>query len=456
MTARWQWIALFGAYFLIQAIVRMFVGPALDLDEAEAFWFARELALGYNPQPPLYFWLQWGFFQIFGEGIAALALLKATLLWGAFSALFVTLTRAVPVAQAGVAVLAMGLLPQVLWEMQRTLTHSVLVFVMSVVFVAVFRQVTVRGRWQDYVALGLAMGFGMISKYNFALLGAGFLGWSLIARERRRIDWGRMAVSAGIAVAVIAPVAVWALRNREVAGGSVYKLGIEEVAVLAAAAEGMFSLTRGLLSFFALAIIALGGLWLFRERRTAARPDIVRYLAGGSATALAILTVGVLIAGVTEVRDRWLLPVAWPLVPAAVLWLWPVLSVRQRRGLGIGAGALWVVAMLALPYAALRDPGYRAADIAGLEAAIAAAGPADGVVVSDLSWVLGNLALRDDGRRLVWAGGDVDGAGVLITGPGAGVSLAEELGLQPGQPVAHEVTRGARTREVEIVPFVLP
>jgi hypothetical protein len=213
-----------------------------------------------------------------------------------------------------------------------------------------------------------------------------------------------------------------------------------------------------LFSFFAVAILWLGGLWLFRERRAAARPEILRYLAGGSLAALGILAVGVLAAGVTEVRDRWLLPVAWPLVPAAVLWLWPVLSSRQRRGLGIGSAALWVVAMLALPYAALRDPGYRAADFAGLEQAMDAAAPEAGVVVSDLSWILGNLAFRGSAVDLQWAGAgaEVGVPGVLVTGPGQGVDLAGEMGLLPGQPVVHEITRGARVRVVEIVPFTLP
>ncbi len=45
------------------------------------------MALGYNAQPPLYFWLQWGMFQIAGEGVLALALLKALLLWGGAASL---------------------------------------------------------------------------------------------------------------------------------------------------------------------------------------------------------------------------------------------------------------------------------------------------------------------------------------------------------------------------------
>jgi len=455
MSSRGAWLALFAGYLLLQVVIRLLVGPALELDEAEALWFARDLRPGYNAQPPLYFWLQWGFFQVFGEGIAALALLKAALLWAAMAALFLWLAGKVPVVQAGVAVLALGLLPQVVWEAQRALTHSVLVFVMAVGFVVAFDRMLRRGGWGDVVTLGVVTGLGVISKYNFALVPAGFLLWATVSREGRRADWRRIGIAMAIAAVIVAPVAGWALMNREVAAGSLHKLGIAEAGFLRARAEGVLSLVVGVLGFLGLALVALGGLWIARERRAAVRPEVVRYLAGGVAGAGVLLVAGVLIAGVTEVKDRWLLPVAWPLVPAAVLWLWPVLGARQRRGLGIGAALCWVVAMVALPWASLRDPGYRAADIAGLEAAIAAVDPMPGAIVSDLPWVLGNLALRGTEVPLVWATERVR-AGVLVTAAGQGVALAEGLGLVAGVPVEHAIARGARVTVVEIVPVTRP
>jgi 4-amino-4-deoxy-L-arabinose transferase-like glycosyltransferase len=463
MTSRAAWIWLFAGYFLLQAAVRIFVSPALELDEAEAFWFARDLSLGYNAQPPLYFWLQWVAFQVFGEGIVALAMLKALLLWGAFSALFLMLSRETSPLQAGVAVLALGLLPQVVWEAQRALTHSVLVFAMAVAWVVLFRRVILRGKWGDHLALGLVTGLGVISKYNFVLVPFGLILWVALSREGRRVDWRRFGLSMGLAALIVAPVAIWALTNTDVAGGSVHKLGLDSTGFVAARVQGMISLAIGLLSFFAPALLVLGGLWVFRVRRFALRPDVVRYLAGGVAVGLGILAVGVLLSGATEVKDRWLLPLAWPLVPAAVLWLWPVLGARQRSGLAIGTGALWIVAMLALPYASLRDPGYRAGDFAGLEAAMTAVDPAPDMVVSNVLWVLGNLALRNPDMALAWAGagagtgtGTGDSAGLLIVEAGQGLLMAEELGLEAGTPVQHEISRGTRVMAVEIVSVTGP
>lgn len=454
MTSRAVWIGLFGGYFLVQAVIRVLIGPALELDEAEAFWFARDLAAGYNAQPPLYFWLQWAFFRIFGESIVALALLKAVLLWGSLTALFLWLARQVPVRQAGVAVLALGLLPQVVWEAQRALTHSVLVFALAVAFVLAFHRMLQRSTWRDAMVLGIVTGLGLFAKYNFVLVPAGFLLWAAIT-QRRRLDWWRIAVAMAIAAAIAAPVAFWAFMNPGLAGASLHKLGLDPAGFARARAQGLLSLAIGVVSFLALAVLVFGGLWLARERQQAARPDAVAYLAGGVAGGIALLLAGIVLAGVTAVKDRWLLPMLWPLVPAAVLWLWPVLSDRQRRGLGIGAGLCWIVAMLALPYASLRDPGYRVGDFAGLEAAMAAVDPAPENVVSGMNWVLGNLALRNPEMPLVWAGTG-GGAGLILAPPGDGVRMAERLGLVAGPAVIHEIARGARVTVVEITPVAEP
>jgi len=452
MTSRGAWLALFAGYLLLQAVIRVATGPALELDEAEAFWFARELAPGYNAQPPLYFWLQWGMFRIAGEGVLALALLKALILWGAFAALFLLLARAVDVVQAGAAVLALALLPQILWEAQRALTHSVLVFAMAVGFVVLLHRMVTRGGWGTAVALGCVTGLGVLSKYNFVLLPAAFLLAAAVTPAGRRMEWRKVGAAMLLAGVIVAPVALWAMLNPQVATGSLHKLGLDGAGVVSARVAGIGSLVIGMAGFLAPAILVLGGLWLARERRAALRPDLVRYLAGGVLAAVLLLVAGVLVSGATEVRDRWLLPLLWPVVPAAVLWLWPVLSGRQRRGLMLGTGGLWVLAMVALPWASLRDPGWRAGDFAGLEAALAAAEPAPVAVASDVMWVLGNLARRNPDMPLRWTGtGEVPEGALLVTAAGEGAALAARLGLSAGEPVAHVMTRGTREFAVEIL-----
>ncbi|HEY0877811.1 MAG TPA: hypothetical protein VGE10_05110, partial [Zeimonas sp.] len=49
-------ITLMLGWFAAQVVLRVLVSDSLELDEAEQTLAARELALGYGTQPPLYTW----------------------------------------------------------------------------------------------------------------------------------------------------------------------------------------------------------------------------------------------------------------------------------------------------------------------------------------------------------------------------------------------------------------
>ena len=419
MLARpWVWYALFAAYFGMQMVLRLLIGPALELDEAEAFFLARTLAPGYNAQPPLYFWLQWGVFQGLGDGILALALLKALLLGGTLAVLFTLLRGAVPVAAAGVAAASLALLPQVVWEAQRALTHSVLALFMSVCLLALVWRAVMRGGWGDYLAVGVAGGLTVLAKYNAALWPLALLLAAMASPDlRRRIRPERLAVAALVAAAVVAPHGLWLWENGAMGGAGFDKLGVQGSAALARL-QGTGALVAALVAFVALALVVIGPAWWLRGGARPA-PRLLAFMALAGAMALLVLWVFVLISGATAIKERWLLPVLWPVVPAALLWLWPQIGLRGRRWLGGGIAALWLVAMALLPWASLRDPGYRAADFGVLNDRL----DPDLPVASDSLWLLGNLALIAPERRLVWGAWPegpylwlargVEGAGVI-------------------------------------------
>ncbi len=453
MTDRRFWPILFVAYFAMQALVRILIGPALELDEAEAFWFARHLALGYNAQPPLYFWLQWGMFQVFGEGILALALLKAALLSTTLIVLYRLFLIAVPPFVAGIAAASLSLLPQVVWEAQRALTHSVLVLTMAVILFAVMWTVLEMGRWRDHLALGLVIGLGLLSKYNFVLLPLGLLATAMVLPDlRRHLRPGRLLVSLGLALLVVAPFMLWSMQNAGVAGGSLHKLGLAATGPVMARLYGAAAFVTGLLAFLALAIAVLSPLALFRDRaRRVIWPPVLRFLGVGAAMSLAILLVGLLIAGGTEVKDRWLLPLAWPFVPVATAVLWPVLGRLQQRVLAGTVLGLWAVAAVLLPYATLRDPGYRAADFGALMDQVQAVAPGTTIVGSDVIWVLGNLAYHDPTLVLIRSGEFPDAPFVLVAEPGT-----VDLGLRKGVTVPYVIWHGNRSLPVEISAITAP
>jgi 4-amino-4-deoxy-L-arabinose transferase-like glycosyltransferase len=72
------WILI---YLVTHFLIRLLFSTTLQVDDAEQIRHAQQFLLGHPiPQPPLYSWLSWGFFKIFGTGLFALTLLKYTLI----------------------------------------------------------------------------------------------------------------------------------------------------------------------------------------------------------------------------------------------------------------------------------------------------------------------------------------------------------------------------------------
>ena len=448
------WYGAIIGYFLAQMVSRLLIGPALDLDEAEALFFGRDLALGYGPQPPLYFWLQWLFLALFGQGIPALAALKALILGGAFVMIYRFLRAVLPPEGAGVAVLSLGLLPELVWEAQRTLTHTNLVFLISVLTFWALRRLMVRQRGQDYLIFGVVVGLGLLSKHNFAVLVLAILAvTALHPRWRGRLSWRGLVLSGAVAAALVFPYALWLVQNPGIGTASLSKLAMRTDAAQALFA-GLTAMLVAALSLYGLAAVVLVPL-ILRHRAFLRRPwpDDLAIPAATALGALAIVAVMIVVSGATSLKSRWLMPLGWPLVPAIVgaVWLGAGMHLQAawRRGLQWGLPGVWAVVLLALPYASLENPGYRAARFDRLVAAL----PADIPVVSADIWALGNLALLAPTREIHRAGAALPPGPVVILAPaGNARELGQRLGLHDLGPATQvTVTEGRRGRAYDLL-----
>ena len=449
----WLWCAAIVGYFIAQMVSRLLIGPALDLDEAEAFYFARELAFGYGPQPPLYFWLQWVFFAVLGENIFALAALKALILGGGCVMIYRFLRAVLPPEGAGLATVSLGLLPELVWEAQRTLTHTNLVFLMSVLTFWAMRRVLVRQGTLDYVIFGIVVGLGLLAKHNFVVFLLAILAVvAVFSRWRLRLSWRGLAVSGAVAAALALPYALWLLQNPEIGTGSLSKLGVQPDAAGALFAAAT-ALIVAFLSLYGLAVVVLIPL-ILRHRATLRRawPDELALLAATALVAMMIVTAMILVSGATSVKSRWLMPLGWSLLPAvvgAVCLAAGGMRPGWRRGLLWGLPAVWAVVLVALPYASLENPGYRAARFDRVVAAI----PADVPVVSADIWALGNLALLLPSRPIYRSGSVLPSGPVAILAQAGGAEdLGRTLGLQDlGVPKEVVVMDGRRGRIYDLV-----
>jgi len=309
---RWIFILL-AAYFALQIGVRLATSHSLDLDEAEQAFRSQWLAAGYGPQPPFYNWLQYAVFQFAGVSLAALSVVKNLLLFISYL-LYGLTARLVLRDKALVAIATLGLLtiPQMVFEMQRDLTHTVAVFFSASIFFYGFIRSLKQPSLASYLIAGIGIGFGLLAKYNFAILPAAALIAALAdTRLRPRIFDRRLALTVIVALVIILPHLFWLKDNLDFAtartlekmtasGHASYPMQV---------AMGIGSLALAVISFAGLTI-AVFAMVFGKKLRSAltAQSEWTRLLE----RMLLVFVIGILLlivfGGAAGIKDRWLVP----------------------------------------------------------------------------------------------------------------------------------------------------
>lgn len=388
------------AYFGTHACLRLLLPDALDLDEAELIYFGQRLRLGYSSQPPLYNWLQYLFFQLFGQSLAALTLLKNLLLFATYFCVYLAGRLLLPGHLAAAAALSLLLLPQIGWESQRDLSHSVVLTTAAALTLYLLLRLPRAPRPATYAALGLAVGLGLLSKYSFALYAAALILAAAASAELRPCLLHRyLAITVLTALAVVAPHAVWLSDHLASAGART----IEKLTAGAApswgagVAAGFGSLTLAGVAF--LTPLWLIYAWLFRRARAAAPCPRCRFFAAYFVALAALLALLVLLFGATSFKDRWMQPFLF-LVPLAFFVCRPLAADHPgltRLAWVVGAFALLITLVLALrvPLAPQFGDHFRAnLPFDRLAEAIRADGFRQGTIVTSGTHLAGNLRLQ--------------------------------------------------------------
>jgi 4-amino-4-deoxy-L-arabinose transferase-like glycosyltransferase len=339
-----------GIYFLLQIVIRVAVSPALELDEAEQLILTQYLDLGYGAQPPLYSWLLSALFSLFGIGIFSLALMKNLLLYCTY-ALTYRAARSLGhgVEASVVATLSLLFIPQIAWESQRDLTHSVLATTLTAATILCWLRLKRDQSAAGYVLAGLCWGAGLLGKYNFGIFLVSLLAasWS-IPEYRLLVLNSRMFYAIGTMLAVVTPHVVWALNHLPVLLSSSGKFKqATQGSYASALLSGTGSLLLATLAFVApLLLISAAVCYLNRQQTGEGfRATLVRQLNSNLLLrcilfAQVICLLMVLLFRVTSFKDRWMQPILFFLPVALLPFLEPVLTDRCARQFRYLAGAV--------------------------------------------------------------------------------------------------------------------
>lgn len=397
------------AYFALHTVLRVLVSDAVERDEAEQLLWTQQLALGYGTQPPLYTWLQWGVFQVTGVSVAGLALLKNLLLAGTYVFSFLAARTVLPPATAALSAASMLLLPQIGWESQRDLTHSVLVTSLAACMLWQVLALLQRPTPARYAWLGLATGAALLAKYSAAACAVLWLAALLAHRDTRGVVLRPAFLLVPLVVlAVLLPHGLWLLDHwGEATRGTLAKMEAGTAAGTGWAAgvgQGLSSLLRALLGFSALLALVLAlvcgrALWAgLRQPPAGPAGTVHRLLRRLVLLTLALLVLMVLAGASTAFKDRWLQPFLFmlPLLLFSALPQ-PGATVLRRLGLAVALMATLVTVLLGLRvwHHGQRDnPDELNLPVRGFAQALAAQGLGAARLVADDAVLGGGLRLH--------------------------------------------------------------
>lgn len=353
------------AYVVLLFVLRLVLFSGASDDDAEQLLYAQEWLWGYKPnQPPLFTWALMAVQALIGPSAGSVLLVKFTGL-GAFLLFFFLCAERVLRSHAP-AVLAtltvMGFF-HIGWDMVVNYSNSVflLAAIMATIWAA-FRLAD-DGGWRGYVIFGVAIGLGLLSKFNYAVFIAAWL--AAIAWEpafRARLLDRRMLLALAGALVIAAPFYGWylwapeGLARAEVASAPFARSG--SLATDIAVSLGQLVRNAGALVVPGL-VILVAVFWTGR-RRDAAAVETPELRLIGIYLLVAAALAAVMVAGlrITDVRVHWLfvfMPV--PIFAAGLIDPGRVGAARAR-------GFLWAMAVLlaAVPAAllgrGLMAPGF--------------------------------------------------------------------------------------------------
>jgi len=400
-------VLLLALYFIASFIVRLLVPNGLRVDESQQALFSQWLVAGYDTQPPLYNWFQAIVVSAFGLSVATIAAAKNLVLFLLFLSYY-KLAKLVLDDRlfAAIATLSLFAIPQMFWQAQRDLTHTVAQMLMiNLLLYSIIRTLKAPSLL-SYVMIGVTLGLGMLTKYNFTLVVSGALIAVLLHPEgpKRLLD-RRFLLSLAVAVLIFLPHGLWLLDNLGLAATRTLNTMAQE-----APAGALAKLIKGPTEFFgqilvimaplvAVYAIIFGKKFLLNLRPTTVWAHFFDtiFLTIGLQVLLLVFAIGI-----TSMRDRWVLPFLF-LMPIAFCLKMQARGIRAedfaKRFLVVPLAVMIVVPSLVFVRANVptlfgRPEAYNAPYEEFVSRILAEEGKRPGLVLTDGWLASGNLHLQ--------------------------------------------------------------
>lgn len=341
-------------YFAFQTFLVTFVSNGAGLDDAEQLANIGYLDWGYGgSQPPLYTWITNIAASVLGTSMLTLQIVKFSMLASLFLSVYggmrlLGFSRLI----ASASMLGLFLVPQIGWESQRALTHSIAGTAGCGWAFLAFAWYMRDRHAVAAAALGITMAAAILGKFNASLFVVMLLATGLSVTEYRKILISKLSLVTVIAFTIcFTPTALWMLAHKASVIARSEKLQI------GASGNLFFDRLSGVASFieaaflFSILVVAIAGIisLIHSSKRTSPTVPFTTgevFMRRLLVVGMLIVLVGVLVAGVSNIKDRWLQPVLF-LTPAVIACLFSQYR-RNARAL-VEFSAISIVFALIVP-----------------------------------------------------------------------------------------------------------
>ncbi|MGB5821158.1 MAG: glycosyltransferase family 39 protein [Saonia sp.] len=321
----------------IAIVVIGFMKIAPELEDAEQAYYSQWWRWGYDDQPPLYTWLQMLVNRVFGVSKFSFSFLRALIFSATLWSVYIfALEFLKDKTKAVLVVLSLLFIPTFIDFTFRRLSHTSLLILVILATYLLIHRLRHHKNLLNYMLLGIVVGMGILTKYNyFLLLGSLFL-LLFFDREFRNIVCDRrILLSSVLVVLIVAPHFHWLFYHQE----HLLELGHSiDLKTGVAKGNGLFLISSLFASILTLVkligpvLILVLALFFLKQLRFRAYPK------GNWLYKLFILQLLVLILvfvalDVQNIETRWLLPL---FVPFLVLLIHTVDFTRPERWVRYG------------------------------------------------------------------------------------------------------------------------
>jgi 4-amino-4-deoxy-L-arabinose transferase-like glycosyltransferase len=320
---------LIGALTLLR-IVALFASPLnLGPDEAQYWHWSTEFAFGYFSKPPLIAWLIGATTAVCGDGEGCVRLSSPIMHAATSLILYQIGARLFSVRVGFWSAVTFATLPSVSFSSGLISTDAPLLAAWACALLS-FHQLMETKEWRWAIALGIALGVGLLAKYAMGYFILCAIVYALIASERVAPVWPQFTVALVLGALIFAPNLVWnAWRDFPTIGhtaananlgGDLFSIG------------KMFEFAISQVGVFGPVLLIALGVGIFRCIRTPStggRTSSLWYLLAFSAP---ILIIALTIAFISRANANWAATAYVAATPIAIVFL---LDARKKFWLAI-------------------------------------------------------------------------------------------------------------------------